>query len=159
WAASLCCGCRWGRAGGGPPPRGGGRGGPGRGRGGGGGGRRAGRRPGGGGAAWCGLRGAGGERGGGGRWARRGRGRGGAGGRAPGGRARAGRAGVGFVDSGLPGEADGYDVARGLRAALGEGVLLVATTGYGQPHERERALEAGFDAHLVKPLEPEELAR
>ena len=50
-------------------------------------------------------------------------------------------------------------MARRLRAALGRTVLLVATTGYGEAHERERALQAGFDAHLIKPLEPEDLAR
>lgn len=66
---------------------------------------------------------------------------------------------VALIDIGLPGDVDGYEVARRLRAALGRSILLVATTGYGQPHERERALEAGFDAHLVKPLEPEELSR
>jgi signal transduction histidine kinase/ActR/RegA family two-component response regulator len=65
---------------------------------------------------------------------------------------------VALIDIGLPGSADGYDVARQLRAALGRGVLLVATTGYGEPQERELALQAGFDAHLIKPLEPDELA-
>jgi CheY-like chemotaxis protein len=63
-----------------------------------------------------------------------------------------------IVDIGLPG-LDGYHVARGLRAALGEGgAFLVALTGYGQPDDRRRALEAGFDVHLVKPVDPDVLA-
>ena len=63
-----------------------------------------------------------------------------------------------IVDIGLPG-LDGYHVAHGLRAALGAGaVFLVALTGYGQPDDRQRALEAGFDVHLVKPVAPEVLA-
>jgi len=62
------------------------------------------------------------------------------------------------VDIGLPG-LDGYHVAQGLRAALrGSGVFLVALTGYGQPEERRRALEAGFDVHLVKPVDPGKLS-
>ena len=62
-----------------------------------------------------------------------------------------------FVDVGLPG-VDGYEVARRLRARrLGKGVFLVALTGYGQPEDRRRALEAGFDAHIVKPIEPDRL--
>jgi two-component system, chemotaxis family, CheB/CheR fusion protein len=36
-------------------------------------------------------------------------------------------------------------------------MLLVALTGYGRPEDREKALEAGFDAHLVKPVDPEDL--
>lgn len=60
---------------------------------------------------------------------------------------------VGLIDIGLP-DVDGYQVARQLRAALGKSVYLVAMTGYGQPHDREHALAAGFDAHLVKPVLP-----
>ena len=37
-------------------------------------------------------------------------------------------------------------------------MLLVALTGYGQPEDRRRALDAGFDAHLVKPVDPERVA-
>jgi CheY-like chemotaxis protein len=37
-------------------------------------------------------------------------------------------------------------------------VLLVALTGYGSPEQRARALEAGFDMHMVKPVEPDQLA-
>ena len=61
-----------------------------------------------------------------------------------------------LVDIGLPG-LDGYDVAREVRSALGRRVRLVALTGYGQPADRQRAAEAGFDAHLVKPLDPDDL--
>jgi signal transduction histidine kinase len=56
-----------------------------------------------------------------------------------------------LVDIGLPG-LDGYGVARQVRASLGKGVYLVAITGYGQPEDRKRALEAGFDMHLTKPV-------
>jgi len=61
------------------------------------------------------------------------------------------------VDIGLPGM-DGYEVARRLRAVLRyPDFYLVAMTGYGQPADREKALAAGFDRHLVKPGHPEEL--
>lgn len=60
---------------------------------------------------------------------------------------------IALVDIGLPGM-DGYEVARRMRAdPLLCGVRLVALTGYGQADDRRRALEAGFDAHLVKPVE------
>ncbi|MFZ5830605.1 MAG: ATP-binding protein [Planctomycetota bacterium] len=66
---------------------------------------------------------------------------------------------VALVDIGLP-ELDGYQVARRVRAnPANEDVFLVALTGYGQPSDRRRAIESGFDAHLVKPLDPERLAR
>jgi CheY-like chemotaxis protein/anti-sigma regulatory factor (Ser/Thr protein kinase) len=59
-----------------------------------------------------------------------------------------------LVDVGLP-KMDGYEVARRIRATAGEWQpLLVALTGYGLPEDRSRALEAGFDAHLVKPADP-----
>ena len=62
-----------------------------------------------------------------------------------------------LVDIGLPG-IDGYEVAQRLRAdPVGRDMLLVALTGYGRPEDRERALEAGFDAHMVKPVDPEDL--
>jgi two-component system, sensor histidine kinase len=63
-----------------------------------------------------------------------------------------------LVDIGLPG-LDGYAVARRLRAALGHRVTLVALTGYGQAEDRRRTSEAGFDAHLVKPVDPDVLSR
>lgn len=55
-------------------------------------------------------------------------------------------------DLGMP-EMDGYELARRLRALpeLAD-VVLVALTGYGQDSDRQRAIEAGFDHHLVKPV-------
>ncbi len=72
--------------------------------------------------------------------------------------ALAGRPEVALIDIGLP-KLDGYEVASRVRAGLGGGVLLVALTGYGQPEDRERAADAGFDDHLTKPVELEELQR
>jgi PAS domain S-box-containing protein len=64
---------------------------------------------------------------------------------------------IAFVDVGLPGM-DGYEVARQIRSAEGgERMRLVAMTGYGRPEDRDRALAAGFDAHLVKPVDPRQL--
>ncbi len=58
-----------------------------------------------------------------------------------------------LCDLGLPGMS-GYDVARAVRADGGlRHLKLVALTGYGQPEDRKRSAEAGFDAHLVKPVE------
>jgi CheY-like chemotaxis protein len=66
---------------------------------------------------------------------------------------------VALVDIGLPG-LDGYEVARRVRAAPGgTDILLIAVTGYGQPEDRRRTLEAGFDRHLVKPIDVDELQR
>jgi signal transduction histidine kinase/ActR/RegA family two-component response regulator len=65
---------------------------------------------------------------------------------------------VAIVDIGLPGF-DGFEVGRRLRAALGPTLKLVALTGYGQPEDRERSRAAGFDVHLTKPAEANELAR
>jgi CheY-like chemotaxis protein len=56
-----------------------------------------------------------------------------------------------LLDIGLPGM-DGYELAKTLRAA-GSDALLVAVTGYGQAADRRRAVEAGFMAHLVKPVQ------
>jgi CheY-like chemotaxis protein len=59
---------------------------------------------------------------------------------------------VAFLDIGLPG-ISGYRLAQQLRQQPGlEGVLLVALTGYGQEEDRRRALAAGFDEHLTKPV-------
>jgi CheY-like chemotaxis protein/anti-sigma regulatory factor (Ser/Thr protein kinase) len=63
-----------------------------------------------------------------------------------------------LVDLGLP-DLDGYEVARAVRSAPGGDALLVAITGYGQLNDRRRAKEAGFDAHLTKPVDPYELTR
>jgi CheY-like chemotaxis protein len=65
---------------------------------------------------------------------------------------------VALLDIGLPGM-DGYEVARRTRAALGRGVRLIALTGYGSEEDRRRAFAAGFDFHLTKPADPEELLR
>jgi CheY-like chemotaxis protein len=60
-----------------------------------------------------------------------------------------------LLDIGLP-MMDGYEVARRLRANPGfEKTVLVAVTGWGQERDRERSKEAGFDHHLVKPVEIE----
>ena len=65
---------------------------------------------------------------------------------------------VALIDIGLPG-ADGYEVARRIRSHGGRQPFLVALTGYGQPEDRKLATEAGFDAHLVKPVDPGDLTR
>jgi two-component system, sensor histidine kinase len=65
---------------------------------------------------------------------------------------------VGVLDLGLPG-LDGYDVARALRAEYGTRAFLIAMTGYGQPTDRTRAADAGFDLHMVKPVSLEELVK
>ena len=66
---------------------------------------------------------------------------------------------VALVDVGLPG-LDGYEVARQVRALPnGDKVCLLAVTGYGQPEDRRRAKEAGFDHHLVKPVNLHKLER
>jgi CheY-like chemotaxis protein/nitrogen-specific signal transduction histidine kinase len=60
-----------------------------------------------------------------------------------------------LLDIGLPGM-NGYEVARHLRKGPAtNGVILVAVTGYGQAEDRRLALEAGFDHHLVKPIDPD----
>jgi len=60
---------------------------------------------------------------------------------------------IALVDIGLPG-LDGYEVARNVRSAEGGSELyMVAVTGYGRPEDRARALDAGFDAYIVKPLD------
>jgi CheY-like chemotaxis protein len=64
-----------------------------------------------------------------------------------------------LLDIGLP-EMDGYKVARRIRQTRrGNDILLVAITGYGQPNDRLRSQEAGFDLHLVKPVNIPELLR
>jgi CheY-like chemotaxis protein len=68
------------------------------------------------------------------------------------------RADVGLFDIGLPGMS-GYELARRVRADGRAGMFLVAVTGWGQEEDRQRAREHGFDAHLTKPADPDELAR
>jgi CheY-like chemotaxis protein len=64
---------------------------------------------------------------------------------------------VAILDIGLP-VLTGYEVAERARAEDAS-LFLVALTGYGSSSDRERALAAGFDAHVVKPLRSEELHR
>jgi CheY-like chemotaxis protein len=71
--------------------------------------------------------------------------------------ARGQRPDVVLLDIGMPGM-DGYEVARGLRECEGdEKLVLVAVTGYGQEEDRSLARAAGFDYHMVKPVDPRDL--
>ena len=64
-----------------------------------------------------------------------------------------------IMDLALPGR-DGFEVARALRLRREfERTRLIALTGYGQEQYRRRAFEAGFDEHLIKSIDPEELRR
>jgi CheY-like chemotaxis protein len=64
-----------------------------------------------------------------------------------------------LLDIGLPG-INGYEVARQLRETASlEGATLVAVTGYGQAEDLRRSAEAGFHAHLTKPVDPAEIRR
>ena len=59
---------------------------------------------------------------------------------------------VAVLDIGLPGMT-GYELAKRMREILGREVRLVALTGYGQPEDKARAIKAGFDAHVTKPVD------
>jgi CheY-like chemotaxis protein len=62
-----------------------------------------------------------------------------------------------LLDIGMA-DLDGYQVAERLRAEMpNDRPMIVAVTGYGRAEDRVRAEEAGFDAHLVKPAQPEAL--
>jgi PAS domain S-box-containing protein len=63
-----------------------------------------------------------------------------------------------LLDIGMPG-LDGYEVARRLRAMTGPAMRIIAITGWGQDADRQCSREAGFDVHLVKPVEPAELVK
>jgi CheY-like chemotaxis protein len=64
-----------------------------------------------------------------------------------------------FLDIGMP-VMNGYDVARRLRQGPGlQNLVLVAMTGWGQEEDRRRSQEAGFDYHLIKPVEPDALGQ
>ncbi|HEU4611266.1 MAG TPA: response regulator [Kofleriaceae bacterium] len=65
---------------------------------------------------------------------------------------------VALIDIGLP-DMDGYEVARTLRRDMSHRVRLIAMTGYGQASDRATALEAGFDAHIVKPASADKIMR
>ena len=72
--------------------------------------------------------------------------------------AREERPDVLLCDIGLPGGIDGYEVARRFRAdASLSSVHLIAVTGWGHPDDRRKALEAGFNLHLTKPVGPDRL--
>jgi CheY-like chemotaxis protein len=62
---------------------------------------------------------------------------------------------VAILDIGLP-VMDGYELARRLRLR-NPALRLVAVTGYGQAEDRDRSRAAGFQEHLVKPIDPDEL--
>lgn len=60
---------------------------------------------------------------------------------------------VAFIDVGLPG-IDGYEVARRVRAApRGAGLYLIALTGFGGEKAMQKSREAGFDRHVLKPIQ------
>ena len=71
--------------------------------------------------------------------------------------AQAFRPDVALLDIGMP-DMSGYEVARELRREpWGRGILLIALTGWGQEKDRQQALEAGFNQHLTKPIDPDHL--
>jgi CheY-like chemotaxis protein len=61
-----------------------------------------------------------------------------------------------FSDIAMP-MMDGYHLAERIRHLDGATPFMVALTGYGQKHDKQRAFEAGFNAHLVKPTSMEDL--
>lgn len=66
---------------------------------------------------------------------------------------------IALIDIGLPGM-NGYEVAKALRTnPLTRGMKLIALTGYGSEHDKVKALDAGFDMHLVKPVTTDRLFR
>jgi two-component system, sensor histidine kinase len=70
-----------------------------------------------------------------------------------------GRPDCALVDLDLPG-LDGYEIARRVRASPeGRAIRLIALSGYGRTKDRRASIEAGFDMHLVTPIDPDELSR
>jgi len=66
---------------------------------------------------------------------------------------------VGFIDIGLP-TLSGYEVAKEIRRQpKGEGIVLIALSGYGQPEDKRKALDSGFDAHLTKPVDLDDVTK
>jgi CheY-like chemotaxis protein len=59
---------------------------------------------------------------------------------------------IAIVDIGLPGM-DGYSVARRVRESLGDEVFLLALSGFGQPEDKRKAIDSGFDEHITKPID------
>ena len=73
--------------------------------------------------------------------------------------AEAFRPALALLDIGMP-RLNGYEAARGIRdKTFGRGMVLVALTGWGQPEDKQRSKVAGFDHHLVKPVDPSTLDR
>lgn len=64
---------------------------------------------------------------------------------------------IALIDIGLP-DIDGYEIARRLRQMVGRAIRLVAVTGYGLAEDRARSQQAGFDAHIVKPIDLSKIA-
>jgi CheY-like chemotaxis protein len=63
-----------------------------------------------------------------------------------------------LCDLGLP-ELSGYDFAKAIRRECPHTIRLVAISGYAQPEDITRSLEAGFDAHVAKPAKPSDIER
>jgi CheY-like chemotaxis protein len=64
-----------------------------------------------------------------------------------------------LLDIGLP-VMNGYDVARAIRReSWGKDMVLIAVTGWGQDEDKRKSEEAGFDRHLVKPVDPQSLMK
>jgi signal transduction histidine kinase/ActR/RegA family two-component response regulator len=61
-----------------------------------------------------------------------------------------------LIDIGLP-RLDGYQVASAVRSKLGRDIVLVAVSGFGQPDDKKKALEAGFDDHITKPADVQDI--
>jgi CheY-like chemotaxis protein len=60
-----------------------------------------------------------------------------------------------LCDIGLPGQLNGYEVARAIRGtARLKNTYLIALTGFGTPEDKAKAMLAGFDLHLTKPIDP-----
>ena len=65
---------------------------------------------------------------------------------------------IALLDIGMP-DMSGYEVAQSLRRhGWTANTVLIALTGWGQESDRRRALESGFDHHLIKPVDPDQLA-
>ena len=59
---------------------------------------------------------------------------------------------IAFLDIGMP-KLNGYEAARRIRESQGKDLLLIAVSGWGQEDDRRRSKDAGFDHHLVKPID------
>jgi CheY-like chemotaxis protein len=68
------------------------------------------------------------------------------------------RPNVVILDLGMP-QMDGFEVARRLRRDYAGELKIICVSGYGAPADRQRTKEAGFDHHLLKPADPDELQR